>query len=97
MRQILLKLKHNAPNHLNPDPAAPALSKDTKTCDVAAPSKAAVDANPTEVVVAACLLLDEFSVSLTCDYRLNITEIDYISYYDKGEIECSELSYLFAS
>ncbi|KAK4845341.1 hypothetical protein QYF36_003830 [Acer negundo] len=44
-----------------------------------------------------CLLLDEFSVSLTCDYRLNITEIDYISYYDKGEIECSELSYLFAS
>ncbi|KAI9185569.1 hypothetical protein LWI28_008459 [Acer negundo] len=53
MRQILLKLKHNAPNHLNPAPVAPALSKDTKTCDVAAPSKAAVDANPTEVVVAA--------------------------------------------
>ncbi|KAK4852297.1 hypothetical protein QYF36_022765 [Acer negundo] len=49
------------------------------------------------VIPFRSLLLDEFSVSLTCDYRLNITEIDYISYYDKGEIECSELSYLFAS
>ncbi|KAK2634922.1 hypothetical protein Ddye_029714 [Dipteronia dyeriana] len=53
MRQILLKLKHNAPNHLNPAPAAPALSKVAKTSDVAVPSQAAVDATPTEVVSAA--------------------------------------------
>ncbi|KAK1570325.1 hypothetical protein Q3G72_000180 [Acer saccharum] len=53
MRQLLLKLKHNAPNHLNPAPAAPAPTKDTKTSDIAAPSQAAVDATPTEVVAAA--------------------------------------------
>ncbi|KAI9156153.1 hypothetical protein LWI28_001356 [Acer negundo] len=53
MLQLLLKLKHNAPNHLNPAPAAPALSKDAKTSYVAAPSQAAVDATPTEVVAAA--------------------------------------------
>ena len=53
MRQVLLKLKHNAPNHLNPAPAAPAPTKDTKTSDVAASSQVAVDATAIEVVAAA--------------------------------------------
>ncbi|KAK0591982.1 hypothetical protein LWI29_011279 [Acer saccharum] len=51
--RILLKLKHNAPNHLKPAPAAPAPSKDAKTTDVAALSQAAVVATPTKVVAAA--------------------------------------------
>ncbi|KAK2635166.1 hypothetical protein Ddye_029958 [Dipteronia dyeriana] len=50
MRQLLQKLKHNTPNST---PAAPALSKDAKTSVVAAPSLAAVDATPTDVVAAA--------------------------------------------
>ncbi|KAH7548351.1 hypothetical protein ACOSQ2_032566 [Xanthoceras sorbifolium] len=53
MRRILLKLKHNAPDHLKPAPAAPAPSKDTKTSDVAAPSQAVAVATPTGVVAAA--------------------------------------------
>ena len=53
MRQVLLKLKHNAPNHLKPAPAAPAPSKDAKTSDVATPSQAAIVATPTKVLAAA--------------------------------------------
>ncbi|TXG50139.1 hypothetical protein EZV62_026014 [Acer yangbiense] len=53
MWQVILKLKHNAPNHLMPAPAAPAPSKDGKTSDVATPSQAAVVATPTEVLAAA--------------------------------------------
>ena len=53
MRQVLLKLKHNAPNHLKPAPAAPALSKDAKTSDVATPTQAAVVATSTKVLAAA--------------------------------------------
>ena len=41
MRQVLLKLKHDAPNHLKPAP-----SKDAKTSDVATPSQAAGCCNP---------------------------------------------------
>lgn len=50
MRQILLKLKHNAPDHLN---LAPAASKDTKISDLAAPSEAEAVATPTELVATA--------------------------------------------